>query len=584
MNHTKTIKYIINSYKKTVWKSKFIFILFFWLFVSFIVVIEPFIFTKIIILIENYFKTWIFDRDWTIKLIISWGIFIFFSIFMQYVYDYFLVWKTVLQNYVDESNKYSKKIISMNYPDYLGKQQWKLYKIFDRWIDSQFKFLYFLFIDLLRSWTAIIIVIIIMFSINWLMALIALSMIPVMTFIWVFFINKLSPYQRELDKKWESIYWKIWNILSWFMLTKALTLESYYYKNIKNKLSQLYIEQKKITKYWSISTVYTNMVVMISRIMVLWFGVFFVIRWNLSFAELFLFFSYIWWIYFPLGFIFSKLRDSTIQLVWVEKLYNEFHDLELENITKWVTLKNIKWNIEYKDVEFWYSKNINILNKISFSIKSWESIAFVWNTWAWKSTIINLLLRLWDIDNWKILIDWKNIIKISKKSIRNHIWIVTQDVSLFNDTILVNLLYANPKASEQEIVKALKKSEANFVFNLKDWINTVIWERWLKLSWWEKQRLSIARLFLKNPEILILDEATSALDNKTEKLIQKALDKLMKWRTSIVIAHRLSTIQNADRIFMIENWKIIETGKYDELVKNKWKFYGLVNPEHLILN
>jgi ABC-type multidrug transport system fused ATPase/permease subunit len=112
----------------------------------------------------------------------------------------------------------------------------------------------------------------------------------------------------------------------------------------------------------------------------------------------------------------------------------------------------------------------------------------------------------------------------------------------------------------------------------------VIWERWLKLSGWEKQRLAIARLFLKNPKILVLDEATSALDNKTEKLVQKALDKLMKWRTSIVIAHRLSTIQNSDKIFMLEDWKIVESWNYNELMNNKSKFYSLANPEHLIIN
>ncbi len=106
--------------------------------------------------------------------------------------------------------------------------------------------------------------------------------------------------------------------------------------------------------------------------------------------------------------------------------------------------------------------------------------------------------------------------------------------------------------TNKDIIKALKDAQADFVFDLEDWINTVIWERGLKLSWWEKQRLSIARLFLKDPKVLILDEATSALDNKTERLIQKALDKLMKWRTSVVIAHRLSTIQNSDKIYMLE--------------------------------
>ena len=416
------------------------------------------------------------------------------------------------------------------------------------------------------------------------MTIITLSMLPLMILMWLFFVKKLSPLQKELNTKWENIYWIIWNILSWFMLTKMLTLENKYISNISTKLDKLYKEQCRISKYWWISSIYTNLFVMVSRILVLGFWVFFIINWNLWFAELFLFFSYIWWIYFPLWFIFSKLKDTTTQLVSVEKLYSEFNNLELENITKWKTIKKINGSIKYSDVIFWYYKNIDILNKLSFNIKPWEKIAFVWNTWAWKSTIINVLLRFWDINSWTIEIDWINIKDISKKNIRSHIWVVSQDVSLYNDTILNNLLFSNPKATKNDIQNALKNAEADFVYDLIDWIDTVIWDRWLKLSWWEKQRISIARLFLQNPEILILDEATSALDNKTEKLIQKALDKLLKWKTSIIIAHRLSTIQNADKIFMIENWKIIETGKYDELVANKWKFYELVNPEHLILN
>ena len=193
-------------------------------------------------------------------------------------------------------------------------------------------------------------------------------------------------------------------------------------------------------------------------------------------------------------------------------------------------------------------------------------------------------MKLWDNKSWEILIDSKNILKISKNSIRKHIWVVNQDVSLFNDTLRQNMLYAKKDASEKEIFEALEKAEAHFVKKMKDWLDTVIWERWMKLSWWEKQRIAIARLFLKNPKILILDEATSALDNKTEKLVQKALEKLMKGKTSIVIAHRLSTIQNADKIFFLENWEIKESGTYEELIDKNGKFAELANPKNLIIN
>lgn len=579
-----TIKEIYLSYIKTVWKSKFIFILFFWIFVSLIVVLEPVIFTKIITKIEQYLNTWVFDSKWTINLIIFWWFFIAFSIIIQYLYDFYFVWMTSNKNYVDECNKYTQKLIFMNYSDFLIKKQWSLYKILDRWTDSQVKFLYFFFQDILRSLWWIIIVIIIMFSINRLMTLIALSMVPLMIFLWFFFVKKVGPNQKELNDKWDDIFWTLWNLLSWFMLTKVLTLESTYAKDIRNRLNNILSKQLKVNKYWSISTIYTNTVVMISRILVLWFWVFFIINKEITFSELFLFFSYIWWIYFPLWFIFSKLREATSFLIAIDKLHNEFDNLDTEDIKTWKEIKSLIWNIEYKNVFFWYSHNKKILKDLSFKIKSGEKIAFVWNTWSWKSTIINLLLRFWDTSKWEILIDQQNITDISKKSIRNHIWIVTQDVSLFNDTIKNNLLFVKPDATKNDIEKCLKMAEASFVFDLENWIDTVIWERWLKLSWWEKQRLSIARLFLKNPEILILDEATSALDNKTEKLIQKALDKLMAWRTSIVIAHRLSTIQNADKIFVLEKWKIVEEWNYKELIELKSKFYELSNPEHLMIN
>ena len=132
------------------------------------------------------------------------------------------------------------------------------------------------------------------------------------------------------------------------------------------------------------------------------------------------------------------------------------------------------------------------------------------------------------------------------------------------------MLYAKKDASEKEIFEALEKAEAHFVKKMKDWLDTVIWERWMKLSWWEKQRIAIARLFLKNPKILILDE--------------KALEKLMKGKTSIVIAHRLSTIQNADKIFFLENWEIKESGTYEELIVKNGKFAELANPKNLIIN
>ncbi|MDD2871811.1 MAG: ABC transporter ATP-binding protein [Candidatus Gracilibacteria bacterium] len=580
----KTIKNIYISYLKTVGKSKFIFILFFGMFVSFIVILEPIIFTQIIKKIEYFYQTGIFDKTGTINQIILRSVFIVFSISMQFIYDYVFVGHTTNKNYVEECNKYTKKIISMNYSDYLLKKQGGLYKILDRGTDSQVKFLYFFFQDILRSSIGIIFIIIILIYINPLMSLIVLGMVPVMCYLGYFFIKKVSPHQKDLNDRWDAIFATIGNLLSGFMLTKVLTLENTFTKDIQKRLGKILDKQLEINKYWSISTIYTNVVVMISRILVLGFGVFFVINNKLSFAELFLFFNYIGWIYFPLGYIFSRFREATQYIVGVEKMHTEFDLLESEDIHTGSKIKKVDGKIEYNNIRFKYTGKKTIFKDLSFEINPGEKVAFVGNTGAGKSTIVNLLLRFWDTTGGEILLDGKNINTISKKELRKHIGIVTQEVSLFNDSIKNNLLFVNPKASDADLKNCLKMAEANFVFDFDEGIDTIIGERGLKLSGGEKQRLSIARLFLKNPEILILDEATSALDNKTEKLIQKALDKLMKGRTSIVIAHRLSTIQNSDNIFVLENGKIVESGNYTKLINQKAKFYELSNPQHLIIN
>lgn len=581
-----TINIIFKSYIKSTWKLKFAFILVFWFITWVVTVLEPLFFAEIIKYLEEFYKTWKFNLNDFINLIIYWSLFIAFTLIIHFFYRYNLVDKTCINNYVDENKKFSKKILSMSYWEYLWKKQGKIYRIFDVWNNSQFRFLFFFFLEVLKNKSWMIVIIWILFYLNWVMALLVLSMLPIMLLAWYYFYTKLHPYQKELHQKWTSVFGVIWDAMSNFWLIKTLSLENTFIKKIDNIVDNVYDKQLTVSKWWSISDVYTWILVMISRILVLGFWVYFVINWTLSLAMLFLFFSYIGWIYFPLWFLFSKLRDAQEQLAWVEKLHEELGKLEQDykNKINKNKISKITWKIEFKNISFWYNKNAKILKNISFKVNPWEKVAFVWNTWAGKSTIVNLIFRLWDTNSWEILLDKENINNLSIESLRKNIWLVAQDNSLFNTTIKENLKYANPKATKKEIESALKKAEANFVFDFKDWINTIIWERWLKLSGWEKQRLSIARLFLKNPEILVLDEATSALDNKTERLVHKALEKLMKWRTTIIIAHRLSTIQDADNILVLEKWQIVETGNYKKLMKNKGKFYELANPDKLIIN
>jgi subfamily B ATP-binding cassette protein MsbA len=199
-----------------------------------------------------------------------------------------------------------------------------------------------------------------------------------------------------------------------------------------------------------------------------------------------------------------------------------------------------------------------------------------------KSTIANLITRFYDVNNGAILIDTIDIKNMTQGSLRGLLGLVTQDSILFNDTVKGNLKVAKENASDEEIIDALKVANAwEFVNTLPQGINTNIGDSGNKLSGGQKQRLSIARAVLKNPPIMILDEATSALDTESERLVQVALENMMKNRTSIVIAHRLSTIQNADMIVVLSKGKIVEQGKHQELLDKKGVYYSLVEMQSL---
>lgn len=579
------IKKVYSQYIQSTWKTKTFFVFLFTFIVSVVSVIEPLFFSDIIWNIESFYDTGIMPISDIIKTMIIWWMFIIFNIIILYVHRYYIVDVTTLKTHNMMFKKYSKKIFNMYYWVYLDKKAWSIFKNFDKWIDVHFQLHFELFLNLLKSFFSISTIIIIMLVIDWRMALIALSMLPVMVWLWLYFNYITNPRQKELHERWNKAFWIIWDSMNNFLLFKTLNLNKVFSKKVSNKIDTNLKDQFVLSKQWSISNIYTAICIMISRILVIWFWINFLMKWEINFYTLFVIFSYLWWIYFPLWIIFNQLRKLQEHLVSAKIFYDEFEELESDYWKEtWKNIENFKWNIEFENVKFSYIKWKKIFSDLSFKIKSWEKVAFVWNTWSWKSSIVNLILRFWDIEWGKILIDWEDSSKINKTSIRENIWVVSQDNSLFNLSIKENLLFAKPNASDEEIKKALNDAQANFVFDLDKWLETVIWERWLKLSGWEKQRISIARLFLKNPKLLILDEATSALDNKTEKLIQKALDKLMKWRTSIVVAHRLSTIKNSDKIHVLKKWKIIETWNYEELMENKWDFFGLANPEHLIIN
>ena len=241
-------------------------------------------------------------------------------------------------------------------------------------------------------------------------------------------------------------------------------------------------------------------------------------------------------------------------------------------------INNVRGNITFKNVYFsYFDEKNNAIRDISFSVRAGEKVALVGKSGGGKTTLINLIPRLYEIDKGEILIDDKNIQSLRLNSLRDKISLVSQDTILFNDTIFNNIAYGSSgKSKLSDIKKAAKAANAlEFIERLPDGFNHIIGDRGTKLSGGQKQRIAIARAILKNAPILLLDEATSALDSESEMHVQKALDNLMMKRTSIVIAHRLSTIINADKIFVINDGVLIEEGTHDQLMRKKGKYAAL---------
>lgn len=269
-----------------------------------------------------------------------------------------------------------------------------------------------------------------------------------------------------------------------------------------------------------------------------------------------------------IGKNFSAVQVSFLAIERIADILNI--QPQITNAAEAVPLKKIRREIRFEDVSFAYNPEVPVLKHINLAVKAGTTTAIVGNSGGGKSTIISLLPRFYDVSAGRITIDGKDIRSLTLESLRNNIAVVFQDNFLFSGTIRDNILMGRPDASEEEIGKALEMAYLkDFVNEQEQGLDTDIGERGSLLSGGQRQRLAIARAFLKNAPIVILDEATSALDNKSEAVVQKAIDNLMQDRTVFVIAHRLSTIQNADEIIVINDGEIIEQGTHEQLLEKE---------------
>jgi len=418
-------------------------------------------------------------------------------------------------------------------------------------------------------------------TINWILAVLIFVCVPILFFVAVLTRQKQLKAFAKTKRDLGVMNAQLSSSLTGIRVTKAFDNERKELEHF-NEANAMYTESRKYSyKYMSFFHSSTNFIIDLFNVVCIVCGAIIVVKTNIFTIPDYLAFAVSISLFtkpiITLVEFVEQLQDGTAGF----KRFMEIMDIDI-NPERPDALDNVelKGNIKFDDVTFKYQTSDEIIQNMSFDIKSGEKIALVGESGGGKTTICHLIPHFYDVSSGHIYFDNIDIDDIKKEALRKNIGIVQQDIFLFSGTIKANIQYGKLDASDEDIINAAKKAKIyDFIMSLPHGFDSVVGERGVKLSGGQKQRISIARIFLKNPSILILDEATSALDNTTEIEIQKSLNELAKGRTSIIVAHRLSTIKNADRIFVIEKGKIVESGNHKFLMETNGIYAKLYNEQ-----
>ena len=429
------------------------------------------------------------------------------------------------------------------------------------------------FTSILSNSITLVVAIIIMFKENWILATVGILVIPLFTIPtrWAGKTRwELTQDAQECNDEVNGILNETLSV-SGQLLVKLFGKEEYEYnryKNVNQRMINLNIKESMAGRWFMViintfSSVGPMLLYLVGGILMMKYDS------SLTVGDITVLVALLGKMYGPVNSLLN------IQVEWIRSMalftrIFEYFDMpiEIKNSENPITLENVDGNIEFKNVEFSYDGERKILKDINFELKSGRSIALVGPSGSGKSTIANLIPRLYDVCNGTITLDGVDVRNLDLAWLRDKIGIVSQETYLFNGTIRENLLYAKPDATDEEIMDACKKANIDdFILKQEKGLDAMVGNRGLKLSGGEKQRLSIARVLLKDPVLLIFDEATASLDSISEKKIQDAINPIIDSRTSILIAHRLSTILAADEILVIKDGVIAERGEHAELVK-----------------
>jgi ATP-binding cassette subfamily B multidrug efflux pump len=415
----------------------------------------------------------------------------------------------------------------------------------------------------------------VMFYMNWRLSVIVFCTLPI-----VLIATKI--FQKYMKKAFEDVRTEVSNLNSFVQeritgmkIVQIFAREEIEYQNFKAINARHRKGWIKTVWYNSVFFPIAELLSSITLGTVIWVGgLNTVLDQTASVGDLTAFIMMVPMMFRPLNQIANKFNTLQMGMVAADRVFKVIDTTSNIQDHGEGTIENIKGDLEFKDVKFSYVENEPVLKGVSFNVSAGDTIAIVGSTGAGKSTIVNLLNRLYDIDSGNITIDSKDVKSISLKSLRQNIAVVLQDVFLFADTILNNITLNNPAISELEVQSAAKEIGVHdFIMSLPNGYHYNVKERGVMLSSGQRQLISFLRAYVTNPKILILDEATASIDSYSEQLIQKATQKITYGRTSIVIAHRLATIQKSDLIIVLDAGEIVEKGTHSELLTLKNGFY-----------
>lgn len=445
----------------------------------------------------------------------------------------------------------------------------------------------FVMTGLMNIWLDLITLVIaltIMFTLNFWLTLASIIIFPFYGIAIKVFYGRLRILTRKRSQALAELQGHLHEKIQGMNVIKSFALEDY--EDVQfEKRNNTFLRRALDHTSWNAKTfMVVNSVTDVAPLLVVGLGAYFVITGSIKVGTMVAFVTYLQQLYSPLRRLVSSSTQLTQSLASMDRVF-EFMDQKYDIVDKTsaATVTGVKGRIDFDDVSFQYNdEDETVLKNINLHVEPGETIALVGMSGGGKSTLVSLIPRFYDVTGGAIRIDETDIRDFKVRTLRDKIGMVLQDNILFSDSVKDNIKMGNPEATDEEVIEAAKAANAHgFISQLPKGYDTLVGERGVKLSGGQKQRVAIARVFLKNPPLLILDEATSALDLESEHLIQEALEKLAKERTTFIVAHRLATITHADRIVVVENGQISEIGSHEQLMRRQGSYYNLFKVQQL---